>query len=46
MRIVTFFTDAAAMDKVINGMGAQDLPTGTGSGSGKGSGSGSGSGKP
>ena len=26
MRVVAFFTDAAAMDKVINGMGAQDLP--------------------
>lgn len=26
MKVVTFFTDAAAMDKVINGMGAQDLP--------------------
>jgi general secretion pathway protein I len=26
MRVVAFFTDAAAMDKVINGMGSQDLP--------------------
>ena len=26
MKVVAFFTDAAAMDKVINGMGSQDLP--------------------
>jgi general secretion pathway protein I len=40
MKVVAFFTDAAAMDKVINGMGAQDLDD---SKSGNGSGSGSGS---
>jgi hypothetical protein len=39
MKIVAFFTDAGSMDKVINGMGSQDLP-------GDGSGSGSGSNKP
>jgi general secretion pathway protein I len=33
MKVVAFFTDAAAMDKVINGMGSQELP-GSGSGSG------------
>lgn len=51
MKVVAFFTDAAAMDKVISGMGSTDLPdTGAGSGSGSvkptgtttGSGSGSG----
>ena len=26
MKVVAFFTDAAAMDKVINGMGSQELP--------------------
>jgi general secretion pathway protein I len=26
MKVVAFFTDAAAMDKVISGMGSQDLP--------------------
>jgi hypothetical protein len=26
MKIVAFFTDAAAMDKVLNGMGSQELP--------------------
>ena len=37
MKVVAFFTDAAAMDKVLNGMGSQELPTasGTGSNSGK-----------
>jgi general secretion pathway protein I len=44
MTVVTFFTDAAAMDKVLSGMGSQDLDDKAGSGSGKGSGSGSGSG--
>jgi prepilin-type N-terminal cleavage/methylation domain-containing protein len=46
MTVVAFFTDAASMDKVISGMGSQDLDdkAGSGSGSGKGSGSGSGSG--
>ena len=44
MKIVAFFTDAASMDKVINGMGSQDLDdANAGSGSGtKPSGSGSG----
>jgi general secretion pathway protein I len=45
MTVVAFFTDAAGMDKVISGMGSQDLDDqnakGSGSGSGKGSGSGS-----
>ena len=47
MTVVAFFTDPAAMDKVLNGLGSQDLPedgTGSGSGSGRGSGKGSGSG--
>lgn len=46
MRTVAFFTDASAMDKVLSGLGAQDLDDqqGSGSGSGRGSGSGSGSG--
>ncbi len=48
MQVVAFFTDAAAMDKVLQGLGSQELPEeggGTGSGSaGSGSGSGSGSG--
>jgi hypothetical protein len=36
MKVVAFFTDAAAMDKVISGMGSTDLPdAGAGSGSGK-----------
>jgi general secretion pathway protein I len=43
MKVVAFFTDAAAMDKVISGMGSQDLPDAAGSGSG-GSTSGSGRG--
>ncbi len=41
MKVVCFFTDAAAMDKVLNGMGSQDLddvPQGSGAGSGAGSG--------
>ncbi len=41
MKVVCFFTDAAAMDKVLNGMGSQDLddvPQGSGAGSGTGSG--------
>jgi general secretion pathway protein I len=37
MKVVAFFTDAAAMDKVISGLGAQEQPD-TGSGSGSGSG--------
>ena len=41
MRVVAYFTDAAAMDKVLSGLGSQELPeAGTGSGSGSGSGSG------
>jgi len=46
MKVVAFYTDAAAMDKVLSGMGSQELPeAGAGSGSGSGSGSaGSGSG--
>jgi type II secretory pathway pseudopilin PulG len=43
MKVVAFFTDPAAMDKVLQGAGSQDLP-GSGSGSGSGSGKGSGSG--
>ena len=42
MKVVCFFTDAAAMDKVLNGLGSQDLddvPQGSGAGSGTGSGS-------
>jgi general secretion pathway protein I len=44
MKVVAFFTDAASMDKVINGLGSQDLDDasaakGSGSGSGRGSGS-------
>jgi general secretion pathway protein I len=46
--VVTYFTDAAAMDKVLMGLGSQDVDdqqgSGSGSGSGRGSGSGSGSG--
>jgi general secretion pathway protein I len=44
MTVVTFFTDAGAMDKVISGMGSADLDdqnAAKGSGAGKGSGSGS-----
>lgn len=40
MKVVCFFTDPAAMDKVLNGMGSQEI---TDSGSGAGSGAGSGS---
>lgn len=42
LKVVQFLTDAAAMDKVLNGTGFNDLP-GAGSGSGSGTGSGSGS---
>ena len=38
MKVVAFFTDAAAMDKVISGMGSVDLPDGSTVGSGSGSG--------
>jgi general secretion pathway protein I len=41
MKVVAFFTDAASMDKVLNGIGSQELGTGSGSGSGSGRGSGS-----
>jgi general secretion pathway protein I len=34
LKVVQFLTDAAAMDKVLNGMGAQDLPPAGGPGSG------------
>jgi prepilin-type N-terminal cleavage/methylation domain-containing protein len=45
LKVVQFLTDPTAMDKVLNGMGAQELPAaGSGSGSGSGGGSGSGSG--
>jgi general secretion pathway protein I len=43
MKVVAFFTDAASMDKVLNGVGSQELGTGSGSGSGRGSGSNRGS---
>ncbi len=44
MQVVAFFTDSASMDKVLQGMGSQELPeNGAGSGSGSGSGSGTGS---
>jgi general secretion pathway protein I len=39
MKVVCYFTDAAAMDKVLNGMGSQDLgdvPQGSGAGTGSG----------
>lgn len=39
MKVVCFFTDASAMDKVLNGMGSQEI-TGAGSGAGIGSGGG------
>lgn len=34
MKVVAFFTNAAAMDKVLQGMGSQELAGGSGSGSG------------
>jgi general secretion pathway protein I len=40
MRVVCFFTDASAMDKVLNGLGTQELPDASGSGAGSGTGSG------
>lgn len=44
MRVVAYFTDAAAMDKALKGLGSQEIPdAGAGSGSGSGSGSGRGS---
>ena len=39
MKVVCFFTDPAAMDKVLQGMGSQELPDSSGSGAGSGSGS-------
>jgi len=43
LKVVQFLTDAAAMDKVLNGLGSQELPAaGAGSGSGSGRGSGTG----
>jgi general secretion pathway protein I len=39
MRVVCFFTDAAAMDKVLNGLGSQEQSTASGSGAGSGTGS-------
>ena len=45
MQVVAFFTDAAAMDKVLNGIGSQELPDNGRLGLGLGSGSGS-SGQP
>nr|MBA3538594.1 hypothetical protein [Deltaproteobacteria bacterium] len=44
LKIVVFFTDQSAMDKVLKGFGSSELPEDTGAGSGSG-GSGSGSGK-
>lgn len=35
---VAYFTDASAMDKVLSGLGSQELPSSSGSGSGSGSG--------
>ncbi|MBA3452463.1 MAG: prepilin-type N-terminal cleavage/methylation domain-containing protein [Deltaproteobacteria bacterium] len=49
MRVVAYFTDAAAMDKALQGLGSQEIPdagSGSGSGSGSGRGSGSGSARP
>jgi general secretion pathway protein I len=45
LTFVAFYTDAAAMDRTLNGMGAADTGSGSGSGSGSGTGSGSGSGR-
>jgi general secretion pathway protein I len=45
LKVVQFLTDAAAMDKVLNGLGAQELPA-AGSGSGSGSGGPGGGGVP
>jgi len=45
MKVVQFLTDAAGMDKVINGMGSQDLDDANAAKAGSGSGSGKGSGK-
>ena len=37
MKVVAFFTDSASMDKVLSGLGSQELPEESGSGSGSGS---------
>ena len=42
MKVVAFFTDAAAMDKVLNGMGSQEYDPNGGNGSSGGSGGSSG----
>jgi prepilin-type N-terminal cleavage/methylation domain-containing protein len=45
MKVVSFYTDPAAMDKVLNGLGTgSDINAGSGSGSGSGTGSATGSG--
>ena len=41
MKVVAFFTDAAAMDKVLSGLGSQELPARRRPAGGSGSGSGS-----
>lgn len=47
MKVVAFFTDAAAMDKVLSGMGSQELPDDPGTGGGAaGGGTGRGTGAP
>jgi general secretion pathway protein I len=47
LKVVAFFTDAASMDKVLSGLGSQELPeAGSGSGSGSGSGGRGGGGQP
>jgi len=38
MKVSAFFSDAGAMDKVLNGLGSQELGSGSGTGSGSGSG--------
>lgn len=45
MRTVAYYTDAASMDKVLSGLGSQELPA-SGSGSGSATGTGSTPGKP
>jgi hypothetical protein len=48
LKVVAFFTDPSAMDKVLNGLGSTELSdtttTGTGSGSGRTTGTSGGSG--
>lgn len=44
LKVVAYFTDPMAMDKVLNGMGASEIQDTSGSGSGSGSGGGAGSG--